>query len=82
MISDVVIFDFSGMVRKGNAETVQSFGQLGIRGDIFALPQVQCPLIPAHGKSPYAIRSIVSFRRMGHGLGLAPKHILTQTDYN
>ena len=30
---------------------------------------------------PSAVRSIASYRRMGHGLGLALTQILTQTDY-
>ena len=30
--------------------------------------------------TPFAIRSIVSFRRLGRGLGLALTQILTQTD--
>ena len=36
----------------------------------------------AHKKPPRPIRSIVSYRRMGHGLGLALTQILTHTVFH
>ena len=35
----------------------------------------------AHEKPPRAARSIVSYRRMGRGLGLALNQILTHADF-
>lgn len=81
VIGDVIILNFPGVIRKGNAKGVQCLGQLGVRGNVFAPPQLQCLLVTAHKTPPCAIRSVASFRRLGRGLGLTLPQILTHANY-
>ena len=53
MIGDLLIFDFPGVIGKGNTMTVQDLSQLRIRLWVLVPPQFQRPLIIAHGESSY-----------------------------
>lgn len=59
VVGNLLIFNFSRMVGKGNAVTIQSFGQLRICLYIFSFSQRDRLLIVAHETPPVFDKSIV-----------------------